>query len=274
MKTARYMFVVMVVALLAAGCAEMERTKTPSSAPVLDRIVAQGELRVGVSGDMPPMNLLTKEDTVIGLDVDLAGMIADAMGVRLSLKKLDFADLLPALESGRIDMIVSNMTMTPSRNLKVAFVGPYFTSGKAFLTKRSSIAQAKGLPDVNTPQYTFVALKGSTSAAVIQKGAPQAKLITAATQNEAIQQVIAGTADAMIADYPICVVAVHRNPAAGLVSVVTPITYEPIGIAVPKGDPHLLNWLGNFLNGLGKAGYMDELGKKWFAQPTWLPQMK
>ncbi len=274
MKTARYMFVVMVVALLAAGCAEMERTKTPSSSPVLDRIVAQGELRVGVSGDMPPMNLLTKEDTVIGLDVDLAGMIADAMGVRLSLKKLDFADLLPALESGRIDMIVSNMTMTPSRNLKVAFVGPYFTSGKAFLTKRSSIAQAKGLPDVNTPQYTFVALKGSTSAAVIQKGAPQAKLITAATQNEAIQQVIAGTADAMIADYPICVVAVHRHPAAGLVSVVTPITYEPIGIAVPKGDPHLLNWLGNFLNGLGKAGYMDELGKKWFAQPTWLPQMK
>lgn len=274
MKRTKWLLAAVVVAFLAIGCAEMERTKTPSASPVMDRIISRGEVRVGVSGDMPPMNLLTKEDNIIGLDVDLATIIADAMGVRLNLQKLDFAELLPALESGRIDMIVSNMTMTPGRNLKVAFVGPYFTSGKAFLTKRSSIAQAKGLPDVNTPQYTFAALKGSTSEAVIRQGAPQAKLVSAATQNEAIQMVVDGKVDAMIADYPICIVAAYRNPAAGLISVVTPITYEPVGVAVPKGDPHLLNWLDNFLRGLEKAGYMDDLGRKWFAQPTWLPQMK
>jgi len=273
-KTKWTMVVLMIGCLLAAGCAEMNQTTKASPSPVMDRITSRGELRVGISGDMPPMNLLTKEDKVIGMDVDLATMIADAMGVRLSVQRIDFNSLLPALESGRIDMIVSNMTMTPDRNLKAAFVGPYFTSGKAFLTKRSSIAQAKGLPDVNSPQYTFVALKGSTSEAVIVRGAPQAKHLTAATQNDAIQMVVDGKADAMIADFPICVVAVYRNPAAGLVSVVTPITYEPIGIAVPKGDPHLLNWLGNFLQGLEKAGYMQDLRQKWFAQPTWLPQMK
>ena len=273
-KTKWTMVVLMMGCLLAAGCAEMNQTTKASSSPVMDRITSRGELRVGISGDMPPMNLLTKEDKVIGMDVDLATMIADAMGARLSVQRIDFNSLLPALESGRIDMIVSNMTMTPDRNLKAAFVGPYLTSGKAFLTKRSSIAQAKGLPDVNSPQYTFVALKGSTSEAVIVRGAPQAKHLTAATQNDAIQMVVDGRADAMIADFPICVVAVYRNPAAGLVSVVTPITYEPIGIAVPKGDPHLLNWLGNFLQGLEKAGYMQDLKQKWFAQPTWLPQMK
>jgi len=274
MKKARGLFVVLMIAGLLAGCAEMNQTTKASSSPVMDRIVSRGELRVGVSGDMPPMNLLTKEDKVIGMDVDLATMIAEAMGVKLNVQRIDFRGLLPALESGSIDMIVSNMTMTPDRNLKVAFVGPYFTSGKAFLTKRSSIAQAKGLPDINSPQFTFVALKGSTSEAVIQKGAPQAKLLATGTQNEAIQMVIDGKADAMIADYPICVVAAYRNPAAGLVSVVAPITYEPIGIAVPKGDPHLLNWLGNFLHSLEKAGYMNDLKGKWFAQPTWLPQMK
>jgi polar amino acid transport system substrate-binding protein len=274
MKNAKWIVVVLMIAGLLAGCAETGQTVKPSSSPVMDRIISRGELRVGVSGDMPPMNLLTKEGTVIGMDVDLAAMIADAMGVRLSLQRIDFNDLLPALESGGIDMIISNMTMTPQRNRRVAFVGPYFTSGKAFLTKRSSIAQAKGLPEVNNAQYTFVALKGSTSEAVIRQGAPQAKLLTAGTQTEAIRMVIDGKADAMIADYPICVVAVYRHPEAGLVSVVTPVTYEPIGIAVPKGDPHLLNWLGNFLHGLEKAGFMDELGKKWFAQPTWLPQMK
>jgi polar amino acid transport system substrate-binding protein len=268
------MMVALAVSFLLSGCAEMNQTTKPSPSPVMDRIVSRGELKVGVSGDMPPMNLLTKEDKVIGMDVDLAEMIAEALGVRLSLQRIDFRGLLPALESGSIDMIVSNMTMTPDRNLKAAFVGPYFTSGKAFLTKRSSIAQAKGLPDVNSPNYTFAALKGSTSEAVISKGASQAKLLTAGTQNEAIQMVVDGKADAMIADYPICVVAVYRNPAAGLVSVVAPITYEPIGIAVPKGDPHLLNWLGNLLHSLEKAGYMHDLKQKWFAQPTWLPQMK
>lgn len=274
MKRAKWMIVVLMIGCFLAGCAEMNQTTKASSSPVMDRIVSRGELRVGVSGDMPPMNLLTKEDKVIGMDVDLATLIAEAMGVKLSMQRIDFKGLLPALESGSIDMIVSNMTMTPDRNLKVAFVGPYFTSGKAFLTKRSSIAQAKGLPDLDSPQYTFVALRGSTSEAVISKGAPKAKLLTAGTQNEAIQMVVDGKADGMIADYPICVVAVYRNPAAGLVSVVAPITYEPIGIAVPKGDPHLLNWLGNFLHSLEQAGYMKELKEKWFAQPTWLPQMK
>jgi polar amino acid transport system substrate-binding protein len=262
------------IACLIAGCAQMGQMPSASSSPVIDRILSRGELKVGMSGDMAPMNMLTKEDKIIGLDADLATLISEAMGVKLSIQKMPFAGLLPALEAGSIDMIISNMTMTPDRNLKVNFVGPYFTSGKAFLTKRSSIAQAKGLPDINSPQYTFVALKESTSEAVIRKGAPRAKLLTAGTQNEAIQVVIDGKADAMIADYPICVVAMYRNPAAGLVSIVAPITYEPIGIAVPKGDPHLLNWLGNFLQSLEKAGYMNDLSQKWFAQPTWLPQMK
>lgn len=274
MKRGIRTIVALLIAGLMAGCAQMGQMSPASSSPVMDRILSRGELRVGMSGDMPPMDLLTKEDKIIGLDVDLATLIADGMGVKLNVQKMDFAGLLPALESGNIDMIISNMTMTPDRNLKVDFVGPYFTSGKAFLTKSSSIAQAKGMPDINSPQYTFVALKDSTSAAVIRKGAPNAKLLTADTQNQAIQMVIDGKADAMIADYPICVVAMFRNPAAGLVSVVTPITYEPIGIAVPKGDPHLLNWLGNFLNALEKAGYFERLKEKWFVNPTWLPQMK
>ncbi|MDD3814602.1 MAG: transporter substrate-binding domain-containing protein [Desulfocapsaceae bacterium] len=274
MKKVKWMFVALMIACLLPGCAQMGQTTKASSSPVIDRVIARGELRVGVSGDMPPMNFLTKEDKVIGLDVDLATMIADAMGVKLNVQRIDFSGLLPALEAGNIDMIVSNMTMTPDRNLQVAFVGPYFISGKAFLTKRSIVAQAKGLPDINSPQFTFAALKESTSEEVIREGASQAKLLTTGTQDEAIQMVIDGKADAMIADYSICVIAAYRNPEAGLVSVEAPITYEPIGIAVPKGDPHLLNWLGNFLNSLENSGYMNDLKEKWFAHSTWLSEMK
>ena len=264
---------VLVVSFL-FGCAEMNRAPAPSYSSVLDRILSHGELRVGMSGDMPPLNMTTKEDKIIGLDADLATLIADAMGVKLNIQKMTFVGLLPALEAGSIDMIISNMTMTPERNLKVAFVGPYLTSGKGLLTKRSTLAEAKKLEDLNSPQFTFAALKGSTSEAVVRKGAPQAKLLIAATENEGVQMVIDGKADGMLADFPICVVAAYRNQGSGLVPLKAPITYEPIGIAVPKGDPQLVNWLQNFLNGIDKAGYIKDLGEKWFAKPTWVDQLK
>jgi polar amino acid transport system substrate-binding protein len=271
----RYLFCALaVIVSFLSGCAEMNRAPAPSYSPVLDRILSRGELRVGMSGDMPPLNMTTKEDKIIGVDADLAALLADAMGVKLNIKKMAFAQLLPALEAGSIDMIISNMTMTPDRNLKVAFVGPYFTSGKGLLTKRSTLAETKKLEDLNSPQFTFAALKGSTSEAVVRKGAPQAKLLTAATENEGIQMVIDGKADGMLADYPICVVAAYRNQGSGLVPVAASLTYEPIGIAVPKGDPQLLNWLQNFMHSIEKAGYMKDLGEKWFAKPTWIDQLK
>jgi polar amino acid transport system substrate-binding protein len=262
----------LIVATL-SGCAEMNRTPTPSASPVVDRILASGELRVGMSGDMPPLNMTTKQGQVIGLDVDLAGLIADAMGVKPSVQKMAFAELLPALEAGRIDMIISNMTMTPGRNLKVAFVGPYFTSGKGLLTKRSTLAAVKKMEDINNAQLTFAVLKGSTSEAVAKSGAPKAKLVAVASENEGVKMVIDGKADGMLSDFPICAVAAYRYPDAGLVPVAAPITYEPIGIAVPKGDPHLVNLLQNLLHGMEKAGFMKELGEKWFGKPTWVDQL-
>jgi len=258
------------------GCAQVPPASASAgaSSPVLDRILSRGELRVGMSGDMPPLNMTTKEDKLIGLDADLAAIIADAMNVNLSLQSIPFAELLPALEAGRIDMIIANMTITPERNLKAVFVGPYFVSGKGLLTKRSTLVTVERVEELNSPEFTFVTLAGSTSELVARSGAPQAKLLTAANQEQAVQLVIDGGADALIADFPICVVAAFRYRDAGLVAANTPITYEPIGIAIPRGDPHLVNWLENVLDGLGKAGVMKVLKKKWFGEPKWVDQLK
>ena len=262
--------------LLLFGCAEMQRTSAKASAPAstLDRVLLVGELRVGMSGDMPPMNMTTKEDKLIGLDADLAAVMANAMGVRLKLEKIPFDELLPALEVGRIDMIISNMTITPERNLKAVFVGPYFVSGKGLLTKSATLAKAEKMKDLNSPEFTFVALKGSTSELVARKGAPKAVLLTAYSEDEAVQMVVKGDADAMIADFPICVVAAYRHKGSGLVAASTPITYEPIGIAIPKGDPQLVNWLENVLDGLRKSNVLTAMKLKWFSEPTWADQLK
>ncbi len=185
-----------------------------------------------------------------------------------------FNELLPALQNGEVDMVMSGMTITPERNLKVAFVGPYFISGKAFLTKIKTVAYAKEAEDANNPNTKIVTLKDSTSQAFAEKYLDKTTLFTTGTYDEAVDMVLQDKVQAMIADYPICVVSVFRYPEAGLLSVVTQLTYEPIGIAIPANDPLLMNWTRNTLNSIEGSGMLDELKLKWFTGGHWLNKLK
>jgi polar amino acid transport system substrate-binding protein len=195
------------------------------------------------------------------------------MGVKAELKTMPFAELLPALEAGKIDMIISNMTITPGRNLKVAFVGPYFISGKAFMTKKKTIAMADEAQDIDAKNTKLVALKGSTSQAFVEAALPEAQLFKAEDYDEAVKMVLEDKVHAMVADYPIAVVSVFRYPEQGLLSVVTTLTYEPIGVAVPAGDPLLVNWVENYLDIADSTGLLDELKRKWLLSADWLNRL-
>jgi polar amino acid transport system substrate-binding protein len=271
MKMKKWMLVFLALLLFLGGCAQMNsNTAKASASPVIDRIVQRGELVVGMAGNMPPLNMTTKEGELIGYEVDLARAMAMAMGARVKLEVIPFAELLPALQSGKIDLILSNMTITPGRNLKVAFVGPYFTSGKAFLTKIKTIAMADDPEDLDAKNTKLVALKGSTSQAFVEEAIPDATLVTARDYDEAVKMVLEDKVHAMVADYPICVVSVFRYPNQGLLSVVTTLTYEPIGVGVPAGDPLLVNWVENFMGIAAETGLLEELKKKWLLQADWL----
>jgi len=200
--------------------------------------------------------------------------MAKAMNVKVKFVTKPFGELLPALQNGEVDMILSGMTITPKRNLKVAFVGPYFISGKAFLTKIKTIAMAKEAAQINSPNTKIVTLKGSTSQAFAEEVLDKTTLFTTRTYNEAVDMVLQDKVQAMIADYPICVVSVFRYPEAGLLSVITPLTYEPIGIAIPANDPLLMNWTQNTLNSIEDSGMLDELKLKWFARGSWMDKLK
>jgi len=270
----KWMFVFLVLLLLLGGCAQMNsNTARISASPVIDRIVQRGELVVGMAGNMPPLNMTTKEGELIGYEVDLARAMAKAMGVRAKLEVIPFAELLPALQSGKIDLILSNMTITPGRNLKVAFVGPYFTSGKAFLTKIKTIAMAEEPQDIDAKNTKLVALKGSTSQAFVEEAIPEATLVAANSYDEAVKMVLEDKVHAMVADYPICVVSVFRYPNQGLLSVVTQLTYEPIGVGVPAGDPLLVNWVENFMGIAAETGLLEELESNWLLEADWLHRL-
>ena len=273
-KIIKWVIVFVSLLLFLSGCAQTNsNTANASASPVIDRILKQGELVVGMAGNMPPLNMTSKEGELIGYEVDLARAMAKAMGVRAKLAVIPFAELLPALQSGKIDLILSNMTITPGRNLKVAFVGPYFTSGKAFMTKVKTIAMADEPGDIDAKNTKLVALKGSTSQAFVEEAIPEATLVTANDYDEAVKMVLEDKVHAMVADYPICVVSVFRYPNQGLLSVVTALTYEPIGVGVPAGDPLLVNWVENFMGIAAETGLLQELKEKWILRADWLHRL-
>lgn len=275
MKKTRVITVLILALALFSACATMKGTGVSErTAPVLDRILQRGELVVGTAGSMPPLNMTTKEGKIIGLEADLARYMANAMDVKLRFEAMPFSELLAALEAGKVDVILSGMTITPERNLKVAFVGPYFISGKAFLTKKKTIASVKSASGINSPDNTLAALKGSTSQFFVEDVAPMANLVTTKDYDEAVDLVLQDKVDALVADYPICVVSVLRYPDKGLISLITPLTYEPIGIAMPANDPHLVNWVENFLNAVGGSGALNELGDRWFKDRSWLKRLR
>ncbi|MBW2488033.1 MAG: transporter substrate-binding domain-containing protein [Deltaproteobacteria bacterium] len=274
MNLKKLAIVTIALLLLLIGCAQTNSsTVNASVTPVIDRIQQRGTLTVGMTGNMPPLNMTSKEGELMGYEVDLARAMAKAMGVKAEIKTMPFAELLPALEVGKIDMILSNMTITPGRNLKVAFVGPYFTSGKAFLTKIKTIATADEAGDIDAKNTKLVALKGSTSQAFVETALPEAQLFTAKDYDEAVKMVLDDKVHAMVADYPIAVVSVFRYPDQGLLSVVTTLTYEPIGVAVPAGDPLLVNWVENFLDIADSTGLLEELRGKWLLNADWLNRL-
>jgi polar amino acid transport system substrate-binding protein len=244
-----------------------------SAGNTLDRILKRGEIIVGTSGAQPPMNFKTKSGGVIGFDAEIARLIAWNMGVEIKFETMPFAQLLPALEAGKVDLVISSMSMIPKRNLKVAFVGPYYISGKGILTDSQKVASLKEAGGLNSPEFTVAALKDSTSQIMVQSSAPQAKLVKVGSYKEAVDMLLQDKIDALIADFPFCALAALRFEDKGLIAGGDRFTFEPLGIAVPE-DTLLINWLENFLKMLNGTKHLENLQEEWFKSDFWVEELQ
>jgi len=267
--------VVVSVALALTACSTLQGGGSGSApkSSVLESIRTTGVLKVGISGSQPPFSATTRSGEIIGLDADLANALAETIGVRAELVAMPFGELLGALEKGSVDMVISQMTMTPKRNTRVAFAGPYFISGKAILTKSATLAQADEASDIDQDGITLAALAGSTSEEFVKQAVPSARLVATADYDAAVKLVLTDEADAMVADLPICLISLLRNPDAGLETLASPFTFEPLGIALPPSDPLFINLVQNYVNTLEESGLLTLLKAKWFLDGSWLAEL-
>ncbi len=239
----------------------------------LSRIVESGELRVGLSANQPPLNVRSKSGDIIGLEPDLARLLAGSMGVKVKFVARPFSELIPALEKGELDLVMSGMTITPERNLRVAFVGPYFISGKSILTRSSSLAASDEPGDIDSEDVTLAALEGSTSQTFVEVFVPKAKLVKVVDYDGGVSLLRDGKVDALVADFPITVLSVLRYGDEGLVTLSSPLTIEPIGIALPPDDFLFVNLVENLMASLEATGDLERLRSTWFESGAWLADL-
>ncbi|UXP32916.1 transporter substrate-binding domain-containing protein [Reichenbachiella agarivorans] len=263
MKTFKTYLLIAVVLLTSCNLLAQDR---------LNKIIESGELRVGMTGTQPPFSMKTKKGEIIGYDVDLANLLATSMELKLKIVEMPFAELIPSLNEGKIDLVISGMTITPTRNAKNAFAGPYMISGKSILTKSKVLANATNPQDINT-NIKVVTLQGSTSQRFAEKHLTNVNLLLVTDYEIAINKIINNESDVMVADYPTCAYAMLKYPNSDLVVLNKPMTIEPIGIALPSNDALFVNLVDNYLESLMATGVLDMMEQKWFENPYWLLQL-
>ncbi|WP_207064011.1 transporter substrate-binding domain-containing protein [Motiliproteus sp. SC1-56] len=239
----------------------------------LNQIVQEDQLEVCLEAGYMPFEMRDKKGRIVGFDVDLAKEMAKAMGVKLKIQNTAWDGIIPALLTGKCDIIMSGMTVTAERNLKVNFADPYLVVGQTILLNPKLKGEVKSYRDLNDPKYTVTAKLGTTSDFVAKKYMSNAKLNLFETESEGALEVINGNADAFVYDLPFNAIYSAQNKGK-VVHLGDSFTYEPLGWAIRKGDPDFMNFLNNFMAQIKGDGTYEKYYDKWFASDEWLESVQ
>lgn len=260
--------------LLAVALAVFFSAGAAFSADTLAEIQKRGKLRVGMEPGYMPFELTNKKGEIIGFDVDVAKRMADAMKVELELVSTAWDGIIPALLTEKFDIIMSGMTLTQERNLRVNFAEPYILIGQTVMLKKDLAGTVKSYADLNDAKYTVASKLGTTGEQATKRMIPKAKYISYETEQEGVMELVNGKIDAFIYDMPFNAIAVNEKGQDKIVHLDEPFTKEPLAWAIRKGDPDFLNWLNNFMAQLKYDGDYDKIYKKWFQDDSWLKEIQ
>jgi polar amino acid transport system substrate-binding protein len=204
-----------------------------------------------------------EKGNIVGFDVDMAKLMAKALGVKLKLVNTAWEGIIPALLTKKFDIIMSGMTILQKRNLKVNFCEPYYYIGQCLLIQRKDKKKIRSWRNLNKKGVIITTKLGVTGSFTAKKLMPKATLREFKSENEGAMQVANGLATAFIYDEPQVRVfaAKYKKQCVGIYK---PITFEPLAWAIRKGDVDWLNWLNNFLRQVRGDGSWAKMKKKWF----------
>jgi polar amino acid transport system substrate-binding protein len=269
MKKKRMVLALIVAVLMLMGPAfagEIQQKLTGESA--LEQVLKRKILKVGMS-TFQPWAMKDKTGNLVGFEIDVAKRLAEDMGVKVEFVPTSWDGIIPALLSGKFDVIIGGMGILPSRNLKVNFTIPYDTSGMSLVANKQLAAKFKTLEDFNRSDVVLAVRLGATPVAAAQKFMPKAQLTKFDDESKAIQELLNGKAHAVIASAPMPAYQALKYPDKLFLPLKETFTKEPIGFALKKGDADTLNFFNNWITVRQADGWLAERKHYWFETTDW-----
>ncbi len=243
---------------------------TQSSLSSLAQIRNRGVLIVGTAITKPFVFHDPATDALIGFDLDLAGQIADHLGVTMTVVEMNFANLIPALQDHKVDMIIAAMHITVDREKLVDFSQPYLDSGLVMVALPGQQMQIKTVQDLAGRR---VGVKiGATGAKIAQELAAQGinlEIVEYKNTDTSLLDLEVGRVDVIFNDYLNTLAYIKDNRSN--IQIVTDqageinyLSQVGLGIATQQNTPELLGLINATLKDMEQDGTLDTLYKFWF----------
>jgi polar amino acid transport system substrate-binding protein len=240
----------------------------PSLANALPaKIKSAGKIVVGVDASYPPNEFLQGGKTVVGMDVDLFNAVAQKFGVTVDWQPAGFDTIITGVQGGKYDVGVSSFTINDKRKQQVNMVS-YFNAGTLWATAKGN---PKGVKADDACGKTVAVQKGTTQleddmpkrqAKCKADGKPEIKLVVREKQDQATADLVAGKADAMLADSPVVLYAISQTNGQ-LEQLGDIYDAAPYGYVIPKAETAFAQAIADALKSMNSDGSYKSTLAKW-----------
>lgn len=243
--------------LTLAGCGSSSSPAPTSgtSAPAADKV-----LKVGSDITYAPFEFMNDKQQPTGFDMELIQALAKDMGYKANIETASFDGLIPALQAGKYDAVISAMTILPDRAKSVTFSDKYFKTVQYIAMKKGS--NFKTIEDLKGKRVG-VQLNTTGQFDVEKKGITPKKYDTTP---DALNDLLNGGLDAVVADSPVVLWFQAQNPTAQIDCVKADVDPEYYGIAMKLGNTELATKMDASLKKLIANGTYNQIYKKWFKE--------
>jgi ABC transporter, substrate-binding protein, family 3 len=258
--------ILLVVSLvLVVGCTATKNSNENDKADVLSKIKANGKLVVGTAPGYPPFEFTVNKSgksQVVGADIDLAKKIADEIGVELEIKAMDFDALIMALQSSKVDMVITSMTPTEERKKSVDFSDVYFEGTNSIIVNSNF---SKDISKEDDLKNIVIGVQRGSVQEIYAKEvlkAPKIKSLTAIP--DLIADMKNGNIDGIIASTVVAKINANQYDGLKLIDVnLSQANKEEAAIAIKKGDnKSLLDIVNKTIKSLKDSGQYEEILNK------------
>ena len=218
------------------------------------------ELRVGMDLSYPPFETINEKGEPTGISVEIAKALGQKLGLPVRIEAMPFTGLIPSLQSGRVDCVISSMTETPERRKNIDFSDPYLTIGLAMLVGKS--AEITSVADLDQPGKTVVVRQGTTGEVWARNNLTKAQVLAVEKEGSAVLEIVQGKANAFIYDQMSIWQNARKNPDTTK-ALLHPLTTENWAVALRRDEPNLKASINEFLREYRKQGGFERLGDQY-----------